>query len=227
MDEFFARFRLVQRHWWVVAAVLIIVLGATAFFTFRQPVVYRASTTLILGLDEKVADVREVVSGLRALQPRTIIATASKIPKSDLIEGRAREKLGIGENPAQFYYISSSVLPETNIFRIDVEAADPRLAAELANAVARETQYYIKKLYGIFELRVLDPAVQPKRPVRPRLLRNLGAGAAFGLFVGIGLAFLVAGLRETSYRPGRRGRHGDVRRRSFPVGDGDDERPGA
>jgi polysaccharide biosynthesis transport protein len=40
-------------------------------------------------------------------------------------------------------------------------------------------------------VRRLDPALVPKRPVRPRVQLNLGLAAAFGLALGIGLAFLL------------------------------------
>jgi Mrp family chromosome partitioning ATPase/LPS O-antigen subunit length determinant protein (WzzB/FepE family) len=46
-------------------------------------------------------------------------------------------------------------------------------------------------------LRLVDPAVLPVKPVKPRKARNLGLGAIFGLFAGVGLTFFLEYLDQS------------------------------
>jgi len=184
------------RSWWVIALFVVAVLGSTAFFTYTQTPVYRATATVLVGPEKKLAMTKDMVSSLRALQSRTTIATIAKIVSSRKIRGKVSEKLTLSAKQMRRYRIKARVVPDTNIINVSVEHQDPHLAAEMANIVTKQTKYYVERLYKIFDLNLLDPATVPSRPVHPQVSRNLSAGAMFGLLLGIGVAFLVSGLGQ-------------------------------
>src|SRR5690606_17623226 len=65
---------------------------------------------------------------------------------------------------------------------------------DFANAVGAETVRYVRNLYDIFELGLLDEAMLPNSPVKPTMSLNLSLGAMLGLALGVGLVFLLTYL---------------------------------
>ena len=198
--DFLTVIRMVKRSWWIVVLALVGVFASTAFFTFTQTPIYRAITTLIISTDQSVTDVNDVVRSLDSLDRRSVVATYAKIPSSQTVIGRAQQQLKLTPSQIQLHQISTLVVPDTMIVAVSVEGPDPRLTAALANAVAEEAKNYAKDFFGIYKLRVLDPAAQPRRPMRPEIPRNLVTGALLGLLLGVGLMFFseyIRHLRQT------------------------------
>jgi capsular polysaccharide biosynthesis protein len=189
--NFLTFIQILGRSWWIIGLTLVVGLGSTAYFTHRQTPIYQATTTVVIGPSEKLAKIGEIVDSLNTLDRRSVVATYAKIPTSRTVRDRAREQLGLSHSQMRLYQVRTSVVPDTNILQIAIEGPDPRLAAEVANAVAEQAKSYVQEFYGIFGLKVLDRASQPSRPVGPELTRNLSVGAVLGLLLGIGLAFLI------------------------------------
>lgn len=194
--NFAAFIPILGRSWWVILLTLVVGLGSTAYFTHRQTPIYQATTTVVVGPSEKLAKVDEVVDSLNTLDRRSVVATYAKIPSSRTVRDQAQEQLGLSRNQMRLYQVRTAVVPDTNILQVSVEGPDPRLAADVANALAEQAKNYVKEFYGVFGLKVLDPASQPSQPVRPDMTRNLSMGAVLGLLLGIGLAFLVEYVRR-------------------------------
>lgn len=188
--------QILARNWWVVALVLAAVVGSTSYFTFTQTPIYRATATVLVGPEKRIEQSKDVVGVMRALDSRKVIATFSKVPASRKIRDKVGEKLTLTAKQMRAYRIQARVTPDTNMIKITVEHPDPRLAADMANTVAKETKYYLEYLYTIFDVNLLDPATIPSRPVRPLVSRYLSTAALFGLLLGLGAAFLVGGLGQ-------------------------------
>lgn len=189
--NFFTFIHVVGRSWWVIVLMLAIGVGATAYFTRRQTPLYQATTTVVIGPGGKLTEVSQIVNSLNALDRRSVVATYAKIPTSRTVRDRTRQQLGLSPSQMRLYRVSTSIVPDTNILQIAVEGPDPRLAADVANAIAEQAKSYAPEIYGIFGLNVLDRASVPSRPVKPELVRNVSVGAVLGLLLGIGLALLI------------------------------------
>ena len=88
--------------------------------------------------------------------------------------------------------VSAEPVPETLLINLRVEDADPARAKRLANSVTRAFIQSVPRLQGGSTLRVslVEPALQPTQPVRPKTKLNTAFGLVLGLMLGIGLAFL-------------------------------------
>ena len=197
-------FGILARAWWVILLALVVTVGATAFFTFRQPAIFEARAMLVLGPSDKIMDLAEFARSVDSLGHRNVLATYAKMPLSRAIVQKAYAQAGVKSDLAQFYPVRSLVVPDTNILEINVEGPDPQMASAAANALAEQVIIYGKDLYSIFVLKVLDPALPPNEPIRPEKLRNIQVGIVIGLLIGVALAFLAEYARGNQADPDER-----------------------
>lgn len=183
-------------RWWIVAVVVALCLSAAAFFTSRQPTVYRASTLLLVKPDSTVAEPVDQLRSLETLERRTILATFARLVDTDRLRKEANAELGRGKASDRFR-VESSIVPNTNLIRIMVTGPDPDGAAALANALARTTRSEARRTYPIFTMELVEPAsAQHGPPAAPSPRRNYAVALVLGLFVGLGAAFVATGSEE-------------------------------
>lgn len=192
---------ILRRSWWIVALALVVVFGSTAIFTKGQTPIYQASTTLVVGPSDQIQTLQDILRGLETLDRRSIIATYAKIPATQSVREKAREQLKMSSEQMMLNSVRTSVLPDTNILQVTVEGPDARVVADVANAVAAQAKDNFRDFYGIYGLKVLDPAAAASRPVRPDIKRNLTTGAVLGLLLGAALVFATEYLSRFRHSP--------------------------
>ncbi len=184
--------RILAKRRWIVIPVFLITVAGAALFSLLQPPTFSTTATFVLAPSSASFDTRGVLSGLDVLGARTeVAATYSEVPVSRIVRQQAADALGLSPTQAKDLWVSSKVRAGTNVMEITVEGADPALISAYANEVGDKTIVYVEKLYGIYVLEALDPAATPVSPVRPNTKMDLALGAALGLVLGAGLAFLV------------------------------------
>lgn len=186
--------RALARRWWIVLATIVLAVAAAAWATSRQRPVYRASTTMAVIPNSEVSGTEEILRSLDTLERRTVVATFAKIPSAAETRGAAARRMGVEDRELRPYQIRASVLPNTNIIKVDVEGPDRRRAAALANAAAAVTRREARHMYRIYTMRTLEQAVPARRPIYPTPARNYLVAAILGLFLGAGAALLVERL---------------------------------
>ncbi len=187
--DFLSAFR---RHWPVALLVLIAALVATAIVTSRQEPVYEASVQLVVapGAAQSAAD---VIRGLETLERRTVVATFARIPSTPEVHREVAAAMKLERS--RDYQAHGSVVPNTNVIRIDAEGSDAEKTATFANLVATSTARQAEALYRVYSLRVLAAAQRPGRPAFPDKRRNYLVGGALGVFAGIVSVLAMARLR--------------------------------
>jgi capsular polysaccharide biosynthesis protein len=189
--------RMSRRYLWLPAILVLVGIGTAAILTARQTPVYRASATMILAPSSLIEATADFLRSLDTLEQRSVIATLAEIPAAPSTLGGAAEQLRRSLSSLAPYRIIGSVMPYTNIIRIDVEGPDPAEAAALANTIAAVTTLEARDLYRIFSLRELARAVPPARAVSPDPWRNYWVGAIIGLFLGVFAAFVLDQFEQT------------------------------
>lgn len=109
--------------------------------------------------------------------------------------------MGIDAKGIRGYQIHASVLPNTNIIKVDVEGPDPRRAADVANAAAAVTRREARSMYRIYTMHPLERAVPARHPIYPTPGRNYLVAGLLGLFLGLGVAILLERLRSPALPP--------------------------
>ena len=161
-----AIWHLAVRRRWIILATTVLLFGAVALHTLRQPRIYGASTSIVIDatspriLDSQVTDVTEPGAG-GYWYTKEYTETQTSIITSRAVSQRAVEKLGLEHDPV-FLGVASiqdaklreaamrnadaagilqsklAVVPvkDTRIVNVRVEDVDPKRAALLANEVA-------------------------------------------------------------------------------------------
>lgn len=192
--------RALRRGWWVALLVAVATVLVAWLLASREQPVYRASASLVATPSTDVDDPGDVLDAIDTLERRTIVATFSKIPGAPDTREDAARRLGLEPREIRYYWIGASVLPYTNVIRIEVLGPDPERAAEVANAVAAETRSEARSLYGVFTLRRLARAEAPRDQERPDPERAVAVGGVLGLFLGALAALALEVLRSRGVR---------------------------
>lgn len=187
-------FRVLRRHW---AVVVLTTLGAVAvayaLTYFVLTPVYAASTTLIaFKRDAPVVD-------YATLQlHRQLVKTYGEIVKSRRVVEQVIRELRFPLGYTEFQRkIKVKLFRDTELLEIVVEDPDPYVAASTANALARVFIEEVTALTGMGDLVIVDQAVPPTKPVRPRPAWNMAVAGCVGLVLGILLGLLIEYLDNT------------------------------
>lgn len=196
--ELRAYLRILRRKWWIVVPVFVVTLAVTAGLSFSQPYVYEASTTLLARPGAEFTDIKSQVSALDTLANRAeIVATYAEVANSRLIKGQALSDLNLSPEQVAGLSVNAQWLAGTNLIEIVVQGRDPGIVKDFADMVREKTMVYVKGLSEVYELALLDEAVEPAAPVLPRRALDLILGAILGLALGAGLAILVEYLQTS------------------------------
>lgn len=186
--------RALARRWWLVLLALVLALGAAAWATSQQRPVYRATTTMAVIPNSEVSGTEDVLRSLDTLERRTVVATFARIPSAAETRVDAARRMKVPDRDIRSYHIRASVLPNTNIIKVDVEGPDRRLVAAVANAVAATTRREARSMYRIYTMHTLEKAVPARRPIHPTPGRNYLVAGILGLFLGAAAALLIERL---------------------------------
>lgn len=185
-----------RRYWPLAAAVLAASLLVTAVVTALQTPRYESSAQLVVAPAPSATDTSDIVRALETLERRTVVATFARIPSSEEARRAVNNTLKLSSAEARKFRTRGSVVPNTNIIRIDAEGPDPEVAAAMANAAAELTARQAESLYRVYALRFLAHATPPRSPVHPDRQRNFLVGAALGVFFGVVAALAAERLRR-------------------------------
>lgn len=158
--------------------------------------IYQASTTLWVIKDDAAQ-----ISYNDLLLSRNLTKTYAEVARSRAVMADVIEGLGLAGVTVEDLQEKLTVTPvrDTEILSFTVEDADPALAARLADAVAASFMRQIHSFMKVENVAVVDPALVPTDPVRPRKAMNVAVAFVLGGMLAVGLSFLLDHL-DTSVR---------------------------
>jgi capsular exopolysaccharide synthesis family protein len=192
--------QVLQRRWKLAVAVFLLVVATSAGITIAQTPSYSAEADVFVSvapgngtetlfqdsqfLLDKIQSYTQLANTPLVLKP---VAKSLKVNLSVTSLGKI---------------VTSTNVTGTSVINIQVSSTDPRFAAALANAVAKQIQPAIATLEPSGEkstdvrATVITPATVPTKPVSPRTTLNILLGVMAGLLLGVGAAFLRDVLDE-------------------------------
>ncbi|HJW90699.1 MAG TPA: Wzz/FepE/Etk N-terminal domain-containing protein [Anaerolineales bacterium] len=184
-----------RKNWWLVALTTLAAMAVALSVSYLSRPVYRASARLILSPDPSLLQQgNDVVNSLNTLDKRSIIATYAEVLNSNRILNETVSRLEISPESLEGFRFSTAVLPETNILEFTVEGPDAQVIVLLANSIGQQAIEYIRSLYTVYTINLLDPATPPVRPISPQPLRDSLLALVLGTAVGGLLAIAKAQL---------------------------------
>lgn len=172
-----------MRHWKLVALIAAAVMFLAWLAAAVQPKRYRAvSIAAVSPLSGKLSP-SDMVRGIDTLDRRVVVASLAALASAPVTQSTAV--------PQGDYEIASVVLPNTNLFRIEVEGTQPARTADIANSIPAILDRQAQAIYKLYGVTLVSPATAPKSPFLPRMGRAAAAGLILGLLLGIAAAWLL------------------------------------
>jgi capsular exopolysaccharide synthesis family protein len=195
--------RIVRKRVWLIAAATV-VCAATALVTSLAtiPVYQGTAKLLVVAKTDPSGGTSSAYEG--ALLSQQLVKSFAQI-----LESRATAEAALHLDPQPFTprqlqaKIHAEPVTETLLINLTVDDTDPARAKRLTNSVARAFIRDVPSLQSGSALRVslVEPALTPSAPVRPRTRLNTALGLVLGLMLGAGLAFLREFLDRTVKTP--------------------------
>jgi hypothetical protein len=173
----------VARHWKVAALVAIVVTLLAWLAAAVQPKRYRATSIAAVAPLAEMLSATDLIRGVDTLERRVIVSSLAALAGAPVTQRQTRAP--------RDYAISAVVMPNTNLFRIEVEGPDPRRAAAIANEVPSVLGAHARAMYRLYGVTLVSEAAAPSNPALPRVGRALAAGLVLGAFLGAAVAWLL------------------------------------
>ena len=186
----------------IVAAALICPAAALATSLAMTPVYQGTAKLFVAGKTDSSGGTSSAYEG--ALLSQQLVKSFAQILKS---RATAEAALRLDPQPLTPSQLQDKVhaegVTDTLLIDLSVEDTDPARAKRLTNNVARAFIEAVPDLQRNSALRVslVEPALTPTDPVRPRTRGNVALGLMLGLMLGAGLAFLREFLDRTVKTP--------------------------
>jgi len=197
-------FNMIKRWWWLLIVGIIIPMGISYYFVSKHPVLYQAKVTLMVG-----TTLQQPSYDSRPMAATSLGQAYTELVKRRPIIEAVSQRLGVERSPeALAEQITTWINPEAQLLEIMVTDTNPQAAALIANALADEL---VRQSPGIDSsatstLTVVEPAVEPTRPVSSRSKLILPVAGAAGLALAAVFVILAESLasrvqdREAGFR---------------------------
>jgi uncharacterized protein involved in exopolysaccharide biosynthesis len=163
----------------VAAAVTLLAWLAAAV----QPKRYRAAAIAAVTPLSANLSSADVIRGVDTLERRVVVSSLAALAGAPVTQRQTRA----GDD----YAIAALVLPNTNLFRIEVEGPEPKRTAAIANQVPTILGAQARAMYRLYSVTLVSEATAPSQAALPRVGRALAAGFVLGAFLGVAVAWLL------------------------------------
>lgn len=188
-------FQMLQRGWWVILLAALVSVSASLGLSYLAVPQYQATASFIITPSATLTVGRDVVNSLDTLDRRSIVSTFAEVMNSRRIVNDAAASVGLDEKALDDYEILAVVLPESSVLELDVSGPDPKIAADLTNAIGSQTIVFSRSFNQVYDLNFLDTAVAPEDPFSPQPLRDAGLALLLGAAAGALLVILSEQIR--------------------------------
>jgi tyrosine-protein kinase len=196
--------RIARRHGWLIAGATLLCAAAALMASLATIPVYQGTAKLL------VVAKTEPGGGTASAYEGALLSQQLVKSFAQILESRATAETALRLDPQPFTArqlqekIRAEPITETLLIELKVDDTDPARARRLTNSVARAFIQTVPRLQsGGSALRVslVEPALTPSQPVRPRTKLNVALGLVLGLMLGVGLAFLREFLDRSVKNP--------------------------
>ena len=187
--------RIIRKRWRVIVAAMLVVLAGAALATALSPKVYEAQTQLFVSTSGG-SDSGALLQGSNFTQQR--VKSYADVITTPKVLDPVIETLKLDTTAAKLgTQITATVPLDTVLIEVAVTNPDPRVAAQVADAVGKQFTNTVADLESVAEgksspvkVTVVSAPTVPTTPISPKPTRNLALGLVLGLLLGLGLALL-------------------------------------
>ncbi|MHB1472926.1 MAG: tyrosine-protein kinase domain-containing protein [Dermatophilaceae bacterium] len=187
--------RIIRKRWRIIVAAMLVVLAGAALATALSPKVYQAQTRLFVSTSGG-NDSGALLQGSSFTQQR--VKSYADVITTPKVLDPVIQTLRLDTTAAKLgSQITATVPLDTVLIEVAVTNTDPRVAAEVADAVGKQFTNTVADLESVgngksspVKVTVVSAPTVPTTPISPKPTRNLALGVVLGLLLGLGLALL-------------------------------------
>ena len=201
--ELIAYWRLFLQHRKLIAATTFLGMLFSFFITMSMTPIYTSTAQLFVSTPASAIDISALATGSSFSQQR--VKSYAQIINSPINLAPVVKKLGLKITPEQLSEkISASAPLDTVLISLTVTDTNPKRAADIANAVAKQFGNTVKalELEGVnsespVKVSISKFAVPASAPSSPKKSINYALGLLLGFGLGIGISSLLKLLDNT------------------------------
>ncbi|HYF63480.1 MAG TPA: diguanylate cyclase [Herpetosiphonaceae bacterium] len=187
--------RMLGRGWWIISLAALSAMILALAKAYVTPPEYRTSARLVLQPNFGQIQSGQEIYAQASLQNRTTITTVAEV----LGSGSRFKETGAALNlpPGEiFHYKNTAVtIPEANVVELFVDGPNAETTSLLANSLAQRIIDENAQTNTIYRLSILDAAIPPIAPEKPKPLRDAVLALILGAVAGAVLAIGQEQLR--------------------------------
>lgn len=190
---------ILKKRWLLIISVTLtcVFVSAVVSFFLIKPT-YQASISVVIGSNKDESSTNQNQTYNDVMMYQKLVKTYSEFVKTRSVAEDAIEKLNLDKTPAALLdMVSVAPKGDTEFLTITVKSKDAYEARDIANQVAKSLKEITKDIKKVDNVQLVDDALLPSGPVSPKPLLNIAIALILGLFVSVGIVFLIEYLDNT------------------------------
>ncbi|MBR4309352.1 MAG: hypothetical protein IKT58_07130 [Oscillospiraceae bacterium] len=184
-----------KKHFaWICLSTMIFTIGAWLYTKYTITPMYRTNISFCI-----FSGIREgEVSGSDIVSDAKLAGTYKILLKSQpVLEAVSKQLDGKLSPKAIANMVTTQAAEDTQILYVYVMSSDPKLACEVAEAIAIAAPKPVVELARAGELTVVDMPIMPTTPYSPDVANNVTGGFILGLLLSCAVIIAIAMLDTT------------------------------
>lgn len=183
-----------RRSWIIFLITFIAILVSTGVSFFGVNPVYEANTTLLVDINKKPG--AEMVTTEQLSVSEKLAVTYGEIIKSKSVLNEVEDSLDLNCGYEELSdKVNVSSINKTQIISVSVQDTNPKRATDIANAIPTAFQQEVKRITQANDVKVIDKAVVPNKPIKPNKATIIAISAILGIMISLFIIFLLEYIR--------------------------------
>ncbi|WP_326511611.1 YveK family protein [Clostridium intestinale] len=188
-----------KKRWLLIISVTLtcVFVSAIVSFFLIKPT-YQSSISVVIGSNKEESSANTNQTYNDVIMYQKLVKTYSVFVKTRAVAEDTIEKLNSDRSVDSLLgMITASPSSDTDFLTITVKSNDAYEARDIANQVARSLKDVTKEIKNVDNVQLVDDALLPSGPVSPKPLLNMAIALLLGIFVSVGVIFLIEYLDNT------------------------------
>lgn len=186
-------FKEMKRFWWLLI-IMMLLSGLTTYLVSDYLItpLYQAEITLFIGSEENSLGIS--LSDLN--RNNQLIEDYRNIAESRLIINSVLTGLNLDIPISEFRdNMSITVVDDSRLFIVGYKHKDPNTAKLISNELGKQLSVAVVEIVGVKNIRVIDMAILPLKPLSPNIPKNTVFGSLTGLVLAL-ISILIIFLND-------------------------------
>lgn len=183
--------QIIKKRSWIIFLITFIAIFVSAGVSFFgvNPV-YEANTTLLVDINKKTGS--EMITSEQLSVSEKLAVTYGEIIKSKSVLNEVENSLDLKCGYEELSdKVNVSSINKTQIISVSVQDTNPKRATDIANAIPTAFQQEVKRITQANDVKVIDRAVVPNKPIKPNKATIIAISAILGIMISLFIIFLL------------------------------------